>query len=897
MSQVEKQVLITGDFVMDHHIYEGQRHQFGDHRSRGVREVIELGGAALVHHLLAELNFSRAHLTVAMDRHRQPPGGATAVPDELNAYAFWRPFPRKEKDPDSAVWRVAEAMGFGALSVPPPTFSWPLPEASCERPRIVVVSDGGMGFRRDESCWPMAALKDAQWIVLKTAHPLAEGKLWQTLVPYSDKLVVIVSAAELRKSTAQVSSGLSWEETLESVCRAIEPRGALAGLARCRHLVITFDSDGALWIDQCQDADKRQGHLVYEAASAEGESRLACKGNTFGVLSCLTAAVVWRLAVDRGCPDLETALEGGLSAMRDLLENGHGRAAAVPEGFPAKRLAKVIKEAACRYSRAAFLLSSTCAAPACGLEVAPGAKGRCWSVLHEALRELGKTCPEPAFPLAELVARRGPIALGSLPHLQIGGLMSADRREVEALRVLRRMILDYGNPHNPGRRPLSLGVFGPPGAGKSFAVKQIAEALLGDKGWMEFNLSQFKEGTDDLIGAFHQIRDRVLRGTLPVAFFDEFDSREYYWLQYLLAPMQDGAFQEGQITHPIGKCIFVFAGGTSHTFDTFGPLDTNEAAYARFRLAKGPDFKSRLDGFLDVLGPNRAQSLHPGQDGKNYEPEDDRCDIFFPIRRALILRSELGLSRTDKLDIDQGLLRAILRVSKYTHGARSLGKIVEPMRAALTAFLNRSLTPPWKQLAIHVDANEFLAICRQSDTAPPRAIPLSDAARETLAEAVHETWRVLGREAGWLAKGDDKDFHELGAFLKNSNLAAVDRMAGTLDLIGLALAPGDATEEEVTHTRRKIEYHLELLAEAEHNGWMVWYLDQGWQWGPVKDENKQTHPCLKPYALLPDQEKNKDRNAVRHYPDFARGARMHITSVAESGDCPVASRANAAGSD
>ena len=86
---------------------------------------------------------------------------------------------------------------------------------------------------------------------------------------------------------------------------------------------------------------------------------------------------------------------------------------------------------------------------------------------------------------------------------------------------------------------------------------------------LEFNLAQFAE-TTDLIGAFHQVRDKVLQGLTPIVFWDEFDSREYEWLQYLLAPMQDGSFQEGQITHPIGKCVFVFAGGTSYDFDNFG---------------------------------------------------------------------------------------------------------------------------------------------------------------------------------------------------------------------------------------------------------------------------------------------------------------------------------------
>ena len=145
-----------------------------------------------------------------------------------------------------------------------------------------------------------------------------------------------------------------------------------------------------------------------------------------------------------------------------------------------------------------------------------------------------------------------------------------ERREIEALRSMRQLMLSYKKV-DPQKQPLSLAVFGAPGSGKSFGLKQIAAGVFGKENpVLEFNLSQFK-GPEDLIGAYHQVRDQALAGYTPVVFWDEFDSGEHKWLQYLLAPMQDGRFQDGQLSHAIGKSVFVFAGGTSRDYAHFGP--------------------------------------------------------------------------------------------------------------------------------------------------------------------------------------------------------------------------------------------------------------------------------------------------------------------------------------
>jgi hypothetical protein len=52
--------------------------------------------------------------------------------------------------------------------------------------------------------------------------------------------------------------------------------------------------------------------------------------------------------------------------------------------------------------------------------------------------------------------------------------------------------------------------------------------------------------------------------------------------------------------------------------------------------------------------------------------------------------------------------------------------------------------------------------------------------------------------------------------------------------------------------------HPEASAEDSHASWLKEKEDDGWTYGPVKDEGKKTHPCFMPYNQLPTSHKRKD---------------------------------------
>jgi ryanodine receptor 2 len=51
----------------------------------------------------------------------------------------------------------------------------------------------------------------------------------------------------------------------------------------------------------------------------------------------------------------------------------------------------------------------------------------------------------------------------------------------------------------------------------------------------------------------------------------------------------------------------------------------------------------------------------------------------------------------------------------------------------------------------------------------------------------------------------------------------------------------------------------ERLAENTHEVWAKRRLADGWTYGPRRDDAAKSHPCLVPYAELPESEKDYDR--------------------------------------
>jgi hypothetical protein len=941
---MSQSAIVTGDIVLDCHLYGGIKTAATSFSEPGTQYHVHLGGAQLNWELLSAAAAARCatwrqknaawetanakpakeNEELAKEKKPQlddvlrPADLEESRPDEkiflgldaeelqsnlprhLHSFGVWTPHPARKGSKD-LVWRTQTHFGYGepdsAIATAPPVFKKPKPNALPTDPDLVLIDDGGILFRQQASrpAWPSFSSSGGSkpFLILKTSSPLCRGDLWPDLkaAAANDRLLVLVSVDDLRREDTQISRRLSWEHCVSSTLRAFHEDAVARELLCAAHLVINFDSAGALWLRRT--GNDSRARLIFDPTQIEGDFGQSFEGTVYGFQTCIAAAIAhhWLGARGKSSPaedPIEQGIISGLTARRRLLELGHGSVGGNKSpGFPIEEIGQIIDE------KAGGFVSVDVPPDAYRMSQFP------WSILTESQCTSSDGQMSPLIGLAQLAARHGRSALSHVPCLDLGKLFSVDRSEIESLRTLEQLIRTYER-EKVQEKPLSIGVFGPPGAGKSFAVKALNKAIFGkDAKLLEFNLSQFKD-TDDLIGAFHRVRDEVLKGVTPVAFWDEFDSQSYKWLQYLLAPMQDGAFQQGEITHPIGKCIFIFAGGTSPTLGAFGvkeppvlspdkrkklgelekrkrhapltgKLERREAenAWRDFRLLKGPDFISRLHGHLNVLGPN------PSTDSSGF-------DVTWPIRRALMLRSTLGLDEKDELQMDPGLLYALLRVEKYTHGSRSFEKIINALKQDRpNTRLHRSSLPPDPLLDRETNAERFHELMNQRNAFKTHS------SIEAIAAAVHQSFLNGKAEADLAAEVSgnpsakwvihpaiEKVYQDLSDDAKAANRAAARRVPDHLSLIDFTVVPRSKKDDDGWQKplNLAIERHLETLAQAEHLGWCAERMANGWTFGKVRDNNGKLHPLLVEWARLSETDREKDRNSARGIPKVLAAA-------------------------
>jgi hypothetical protein len=857
-----KIVVVSGDFTLDWNLARSR----GSEARSGVWEPEvcsrlrwQRGGAGLLADLIEGVAEQiRDHAAYEVRQPRTPRRTGKAADARLgpedprfhHSYAAWMAFPfTVDGSKKDTAWRVA---GFGGINRCPGTESagdWARVVDDTAAAQLVVLDDADLGFRKQRELWPAALSEPGRrpWVLVKMTRPIAQGELWDHLCEHhADRLIVVMKVDDLRLSEVQISHELSWERTAQDLVWEVIYNTKLGGLAGCAHVVVSFNAAGAfLYSRDCKG--ERPCRLLFDPEVVEGMWERQFPGQMVGHTSCVTAGIAKELMLDSAAPNILRGIRSGLAAVRCLHREGYGgrgvSAAEVNLEFPIEAVAAAMTDEHSPFHETAVPMR---------------VGSSYWTMLGDQHRnDLERVA-------TDLVLFGPGKVLEGVPLGRFGGLLTVDRQEIESLRSIGSLVNEYAA--HPAKRPLSIAVFGPPGSGKSFGIKQLALSLMpGEIEAIEFNLSQFGS-TGGLLSAFHQVRDIALGGRLPLVFWDEFDTDrdgKFGWLRYVLAPMQDGEFQDGDLAHPIGKAIFVFAGGTSATLDRFGDGHSE----LELSAAKVPDFLSRLKGYMNVLGPDSV----------------GRDDPFYVLRRAILLRSMLTrdaghVLREGVVQIDSGVLRAMLLTSRYKHGARSMESIIAMSQLDGKIRFERSSLPTKAQLDLHVDGQDFMARVHQ--------LELCGAILERLARAVHQVYCEKQTALGWkygpqkseAAKENPSlvEYDLLPEDEKEQNRGQVRDIPAKLAFAGRYMAPAREDEPPLEFSGDV----LEQLASMEHTRWMREKARDGWRYARETDKPKKLHCCLlpwhkgdlSPYASfaealgsdeLPEDEKDKDRVAVR----------------------------------
>lgn len=73
----------------------------------------------------------------------------------------------------------------------------------------------------------------------------------------------------------------------------------------------------------------------------------------------------------------------------------------------------------------------------------------------------------------------------------------------------------------------------------------------------------------------------------------------------------------------------------------------------------------------------------------------------------------------------------------------------------------------------------------------------------------------------------------------------------------------------------------ERLAQRMHNKWMHKRIDQGWRYGEERNDSEKTHPLLKPWDQLSDEEKTIDYDLLNDIVDLLSEFNYTIISMDE----------------
>jgi class 3 adenylate cyclase len=135
---------------------------------------------------------------------------------------------------------------------------------------------------------------------------------------------------------------------------------------------------------------------------------------------------------------------------------------------------------------------------------------------------------------------------------------------------------------------------------------------------------------------------------------------------------------------------------------------------------------------------------------------------------------------------------------------------------------------------------------------------------EDIARAIHGAY--IAANSGRLDHDDARllPWDDLPEAYQESNLRQAGWFPTYLETVGCGFAPAkDARPRRVEFTVEEVE----ALAQLEHERWWSQKRSKGYVFGSMRSDAEGTHPSMVPWEQLSEEEREKDRQAVRAVPE------------------------------
>ncbi len=833
-----KTILVTGDFIICHNIKKTKSLNWsGNNRADTVINT-QPGGGWFIKELL-NLMYKKENINIITPQY-------TDSADK--GYQIWSKF--------NNIWRIEGFLGNELNENNEQIYSGFYPELTKnEYPDTIFIDDLGLNFAENEKIIVslLDYLNSCTDIILKTKTHKYNSRLWNTLKQYNllDKTTVVTTSDSLRKGGANISRSLSWDKTIEDTAEELKNGYFNDVFKNCKRIIILYDKFGIgcfttkSQTNRFSGTDIHEGKLsfekfVYDTKNYEGAWENKNEGFLCGSLSLLATAST--LINNQQKLSISYIFKMVLSSIHKYHEYGGGTGLQIDFSESKKFIKELFN----------FHQLSPVEAELNNKEILKNLKQfysaypKYYKLAEYGLKEIrsrfqsnilvdycGKGEEFLYAKAFEIIITGHKNALKPVPMASYGKYFTFDRDEIERINFIQNLINTY-QVNLTDKRPLSFAVFGAPGSGKSFAIKELLNTIFRTaKDLLVFNLTQIHD-INDLYQAFNLVQNSAVKGVLPLVFWDEFDNMDNMWLKDFLAPMQDGEYNNNGINHTIGRAIFVFAGGTCNSFEEY------ESKVHKTEGIKGPDFISRLRGYVNIKGPN-----------PEIQPNNIKSsDYAYLIRRALLIRFHLethhrGIFDADFIpSINPGVINALLKTKEYKHGSRSVESIISSSYTESNNHFGFSSLPSPQLLNIHADG-DFMTLIDEGE--------LENDFIELIAASAHQYWMEEKKNQGYKFgptrndKGENKThpqlipYNKLDEEWKERNRKTARLTKAKFAKIGYSLIPKFKQEANDLDITSIIEKNKTNLLNIEHEIWLRGQLIEGYEYNEITNDDLLLH--------------------------------------------------------